>query len=431
MLGISTCFLSSRLRQVKSIDIMSARKKKVRNRSGFLTGLMIVSTGLIAGYHGFELAVSGETANGVRSGDAVRPQGERSRTAVNRQVNALDQLITASLEKKSAAENRTDRAGLEKLILAARSPSALAAPATEPVYDTTSPYPVVNRALKQDRGAPARQESNREAREKGHNRAVSAFIEAQIANSSPKSPALASPLASPSRPLVKKIAPVAAPDRDIPFADGADVALFAADMPLPAKLTRTVTRGTNGLPLLARSHRRPSTGSPLVPRKYSSTGKAFGGLAERAFQKRERRCMTTALYFEARGEPAAGQIAVGQVVMNRVKSPDYPDTICGVVYQGSHRRTGCQFSFTCDGKADKPSNKAQWERSKRLANQVLEGKVWLNSIGDATHYHATYVSPRWRRKMARLKQIGRHIFYKSPNISVTDTYQRYTSGQRS
>ena len=167
-----------------------------------------------------------------------------------------------------------------------------------------------------------------------------------------------------------------------------------------------------------------------MPRKFVS-GKAFGGLAERAFQKRERRCMTTALYFEARSEPEKGQIAVGQTVMNRVRSPDYPDTICGVVYQGSHRRTGCQFSFTCDGKVDKPNNKTQWERSKRLANDVLEGKVWMKSIGSATHYHATYVKPRWRRKMSRLKQIGRHIFYKSPNISVTDTYQRYTSGQRS
>ncbi len=141
--------------------------------------------------------------------------------------------------------------------------------------------------------------------------------------------------------------------------------------------------------------------------------------------------MTTALYFEARSEPEAGQIAVGQVVMNRVRSPDYPDTICGVVYQGSNRRTGCQFSFTCDGKVDKPNNKRQWERSKRLANQVLVGQTWLKSIGHATHYHADYVAPRWRRKMRRLKKIGRHIFYKAPKVSVTETYQRYTSGKRS
>jgi spore germination cell wall hydrolase CwlJ-like protein len=204
-----------------------------------------------------------------------------------------------------------------------------------------------------------------------------------------------------------------------PYADAADVALFAADMPLPAKLT--VGKGDSTV---------PSYYSPLVPRTFDN-GKAFGGLDEEEFQRRERRCMVTALYFEARSESDEGQIAVGQVIMNRVKSPDYPDTICGVVYQGSDRRTGCQFSFTCDGRPDRPQDKAEWERSIYLANLVLEGKVWLKAIGESTHYHANYVNPAWRREMDRKKKVGHHIFYRSPEVSITAPYQLVGDEKRS
>jgi spore germination cell wall hydrolase CwlJ-like protein len=138
----------------------------------------------------------------------------------------------------------------------------------------------------------------------------------------------------------------------------------------------------------------------------------FGGLTEDEFRSRELRCMATAIYFEARDEPIKGQIAVGQVVMNRIRSPFYPKTVCGVVYQGERNRHGCQFSFTCTGKRNAIREKEEWVTAVKLAKQVIAGEVWINEVGYATHYHATYVHPPWRFELERLTQIGHHIFYK-------------------
>ncbi|MCP4937401.1 MAG: cell wall hydrolase [bacterium] len=383
----------------------SSGKRKSRSKSGMLTGLMIVSTGLIAGFQGFDLAVSDQmTAN---SNQEQTPQivATRSHIAIDRQVNALDKLINDSLKQNRQAP------APQRLNHLKRNSE----PQSEPAKPVTQTGPTINRALKRDRG---------QLNDNSYRDALNSIQQAAKQAAKPK---LADKKVQPkpAKPLVAK----AAPTRPILFADSADIALFAADMPLPAKLVFSGTQGRR-MPSLPARYARGQNGSPLVPRTFR-TGKTFGGLAEHEFQKRERRCMTTALYFEARSEPETGQIAVGQVVMNRVRSPDYPDTICGVIYQGSHRRTGCQFSFTCDGKIDKPNNKGQWKRSKRLANQILVGQTWLKSIGHATHYHADYVAPRWRRKMRRLKKIGRHIFYKAPKVSVTETYPRYMSGKRS
>jgi Cell Wall Hydrolase len=138
----------------------------------------------------------------------------------------------------------------------------------------------------------------------------------------------------------------------------------------------------------------------------------FGGLTEDEFRKRELRCMATAIYFEARDEPARGQIAVAQVIMNRIRSPFYPKTICGVVYQGERNRHGCQFSFTCTGKSNSVKEKPEWATSVKLAKQVIAGEVWVDEVGYATHYHATYVHPDWRHELDKVAQIGGHIFYK-------------------
>lgn len=139
----------------------------------------------------------------------------------------------------------------------------------------------------------------------------------------------------------------------------------------------------------------------------------FGGLTELEFRARELRCMATAIYFEARGEPVKGQIAVAQVIMNRTRSPIYPGTICGVIYQGHLNRNACQFSFACDGIPDRATNQQQWENSMKVAKQVISGQVWLTDIGYSTHYHANYVKPVWRNMMQKIKQIGVHIFYKA------------------
>ena len=146
----------------------------------------------------------------------------------------------------------------------------------------------------------------------------------------------------------------------------------------------------------------------------------FKGETELEYQARQRRCLATAIYFEARGEPIQGQIAVAQVVMNRVRSSLYPDTICGVVYQGQNRRSGCQFSFTCDGRADVPKDKEKWRKVNEVAKHMTDGESWLGDIGHATHYHANYVKPRWRRELNRVKRVGRHIFYRVRGNQIED-----------
>ena len=110
----------------------------------------------------------------------------------------------------------------------------------------------------------------------------------------------------------------------------------------------------------------------------------------------------------------SGILAVAQVILNRVRSPLFPETICGVVYQGQ-RRKGCQFSFTCDGHTDNPRDNAQWELAQRLSKEIMAGEQWLPEVGYSTFYHANYVSPRWARRMNKIDRIGRHIFYKKRN----------------
>lgn len=131
-----------------------------------------------------------------------------------------------------------------------------------------------------------------------------------------------------------------------------------------------------------------------------------------AVSAKERQCLATAIYFEARGEPQRGQIAVAQVILNRVASGDYPDTICGVVYQNQSRRNRCQFSFACDGKPDTIKEKRAWAVAEEIAREVVIGDVGVAEIAGATHYHASYVSPRWAPRLKRLARIGHHIFYR-------------------
>lgn len=127
------------------------------------------------------------------------------------------------------------------------------------------------------------------------------------------------------------------------------------------------------------------------------------------------KCLTDAIYFEARGEPVRGQIAVAQVVMNRVFSGYYPNNVCGVVYQNAHRRLRCQFTFACDGIPDRVREPDAWERAQEIARETLDGKLWLDDVGKATHYHAYWVHPRWVREMSRFRKIGVHTFYRPRN----------------
>jgi spore germination cell wall hydrolase CwlJ-like protein len=127
----------------------------------------------------------------------------------------------------------------------------------------------------------------------------------------------------------------------------------------------------------------------------------------------EKHCLATAIYFEARGESAKGQKAVAEVILARTRTPGRPTTICGVVYEGSKRKTGCQFSFTCDGASDVARVGAQWTQALRIAATAMTTRGKAKSVSrGATFYHADYVKPRWARGMVRVAQIGSHIFYR-------------------
>lgn len=126
---------------------------------------------------------------------------------------------------------------------------------------------------------------------------------------------------------------------------------------------------------------------------------------------RAEECLTQAIYYEAAVEPLEGMQAVAQTVLNRLRHPGYPKSVCGVVYEGSQRVTGCQFSFTCDGSLARVPNAVIWERARLVAQRALSGFV-MTKVGTATHYHADYVAPYWAPTLYKITQIGRHIFYR-------------------
>ena len=122
-------------------------------------------------------------------------------------------------------------------------------------------------------------------------------------------------------------------------------------------------------------------------------------------------CLTMAVYYEAASESDEGQAAVAQVVLNRVRHPLFPKSVCAVVFQGSTLPTGCQFTFTCDGSLGRRPSQAGWTRAQRIAARALDGFV-LKTVGEATHYHTQWVVPYWRPTLVKETQIGAHIFYR-------------------
>jgi spore germination cell wall hydrolase CwlJ-like protein len=141
-------------------------------------------------------------------------------------------------------------------------------------------------------------------------------------------------------------------------------------------------------------------------------------------------CMTQAIYYEAANEPLRGKRAVAQVVLNRLKHPAYPNSVCGVVYEGVYQPV-CQFSFTCDGALARKPLARQWAESKAVAKEMLAGKV-EPSVGTATHYHADYVVPRWAYTLAKVEKVGTHIFYRFPgNAGSSGAFTRRWAGRES
>jgi len=175
-----------------------------------------------------------------------------------------------------------------------------------------------------------------------------------------------------------------------------------------------------------------------LPRPFPGTGPAglldpgpaaralafAGSLTDRA---RAQHCLTLAVYYEAATEADAGQRAVAQVVLNRVAHPTYPDTVCGVVFQGSERRTGCQFSFTCDGALARQPARMWWDRAATVARQALAGVVYA-PVGLATHYHTVQIHPYWADSLHHVGTIGAHRFYRwrgaaGRSLAFTDAYR--------
>ena len=136
----------------------------------------------------------------------------------------------------------------------------------------------------------------------------------------------------------------------------------------------------------------------------------------RSFLDKQLVCLAEAIYFESRGEPFIGQLAVGQVILQRVASPSFPDDVCSVVHQGKYHSSGhpvkhkCEFSYWCDGKIEEIDDPVAYHESISAASLLSEG-VELLSVKKALHYHAIYVRPFWADKYKRLAQIGKHIFY--------------------
>ena len=129
-------------------------------------------------------------------------------------------------------------------------------------------------------------------------------------------------------------------------------------------------------------------------------------------------CLAQNIYYESRGSNLADMAAVANVVMNRTKDRRYPDTICGVVHQGkknadgSMKRNACQFSWYCDGKSDEPKQGDAWYKAQLIAWQMIETGKYRGLTEGATHYHATYVSPKWAGELQLVGRIGEHIFYR-------------------
>ena len=123
------------------------------------------------------------------------------------------------------------------------------------------------------------------------------------------------------------------------------------------------------------------------------------------------RCLAEALYFEARGETVKGQFAVAEVILNRVRSSRYPNTLCGVINQGTGKKYQCQFTYTCDGHKEVIAEPAAFTRVGKVARAAMDGRA-ADLTDGATHYHTTAVRPRWSRVFTRTARIGVHLFYR-------------------
>jgi len=176
--------------------------------------------------------------------------------------------------------------------------------------------------------------------------------------------------------------------------------LFALDLRTPKSALHGLTE--DGARAVNASLPTAADATPAAP--FQLTGSP-------ADQARAVQCLTEAVYYEAALEPTEGQEAVAQVILNRVRHPIFPKSVCGVVYQGAEQRTGCQFSFACDGSMARGHVAWAWDRARKVAQAALNGHV-MAKVGQATHYHTDYVVAWWAPTVHKVAKIGAHIFYR-------------------
>ncbi|WP_247658048.1 cell wall hydrolase [Aquabacter sp. L1I39] len=187
---------------------------------------------------------------------------------------------------------------------------------------------------------------------------------------------------------------------------------WGADQPVQRDASLIFGRDTRLFPALAFQHAEgeETEGEPAETGGIVTPAMRLNLMGTERAQAEK--CLAEAIYYESRGEPKRGQIAVAQVIMNRVFSGYYPADVCKTVYQNAHRRLACQFTFACDDVPDVIREPDMWVQAKQISADMLDGKLWLPSVGRATHYHAYWVHPRWVREMRKLDKIGVHTFYR-------------------
>ena len=194
--------------------------------------------------------------------------------------------------------------------------------------------------------------------------------------------------------------------QDLAVTDGATPAL-----PLEFALNAESPTPTDGVLVEVQTDGSQPQTTVAVQSALSGDKPNYAALINSKDTARQMRCLAEAIYFESRSEPEAGQAAVAQVVLNRVRSGIYPTTVCGVVYQDRNRPFACQFSFACEGKSLRIEEPGPWAVATRIADQVVGGKTYNPAVAQAVNYHAAYVAPFWVGYLRRVDRIGLHIFY--------------------
>jgi spore germination cell wall hydrolase CwlJ-like protein len=202
-----------------------------------------------------------------------------------------------------------------------------------------------------------------------------------------------------------------APSGPLPFGDGATPAAA-----LDFVLNSATPTPSDGKLIVAAAKPTPAPAPQTsVVSPLAAAGKPdYASLIDPKDSARQMRCLAEAIYFEARSEPEAGQAAVAQVVLNRVRSGIFPTNVCAVVYQDRNRPFACQFSFACEGKSLRVEEPAAWATATRIAEAVVSGANYNPRLAEALNYHAYYVYPFWAPTLRRVDRIGAHIFYAMP-----------------